>query len=206
MAYKQKWGVSRKRSPLNNESQGFGPISGQGKDSDTYKSQFVSPDVDVDPSRNDIIQQNNKVANQNNEVANQNSMNIFKPGLDLKGQAKKKVLTQIAKSGVLGQTVKNVGKLAARANPIATFFQVLLGSQSAYAPNIQDVDHGFYDPDDPASVARWEKKTRLEDIQGMSKREILEYDKKKALEKKNMEIKEKTTMRGSGPKHMLSQG
>ena len=73
--------------------------------------------VDEDPSRNDIIQQNNN-------LSNQNKITHFKPGIDLKSQAKKKALTKIAKTGALGRTIKGVGKLAARqckSNPIATF-------------------------------------------------------------------------------------
>tara|TARA_R100000900_G_scaffold31110_1_gene25150 strand:+ start:407 stop:949 length:543 start_codon:yes stop_codon:yes gene_type:complete len=180
MAYKQKWGMSRSKSPLNN--------------TEKPKSIMDPNYVDEDPSRNDIIQQNNK-------LADQNSMNVFTPGIDLKGQAKKKVLTQIAKSGALGQTIKGVGKLAARANPIATFFEVFLGSQSAYAPNLnqQQLEQEFQENYKKETEAK-----RKDDIKGMSKSEIAEYDKNKEMEKQMEKIK--NMQQGSGPKHMLSQG
>ena len=181
MAYKQKWGMSRSKSPLNNTEK---PKS------------IIDPNyVDEDPSRNDIIQQNNKLADQNSWGK------VFTPGIDLKSQAKKKVLTQIAKSGALGTTIKSVGKIAARANPIATFFEVFLGSQSAYAPNL---DQNQLEKEYQENYEKELEAKRKDDIKGMSKSEIAEYDNNKKIEEQMERIK--NLPQGSGPKHMLSQG
>jgi hypothetical protein len=150
--------------------------------------------VDEDPSRNDIIQQNNN-------LSNQNKITHFKPGIDLKSQAKKKALTKIAKTGALGRTIKGVGKLAARANPIATFFEVFLGSQSAYAPNL---NQNQLEQEYQENYQKELEAKRKDDIKGMSKSEIAEYDKNKKMEEQMERIK--NMKQGSGPKHMLSQG
>ncbi len=165
MAYKQNWGMSRNISPLNNKNPDF-RTSGQSKDSDIYKQNFPqsknpSNSVDEDPGRNDIIQQNNSFA------ANQNSLNVFKPGIDLKSSAKKKVITQIAKRGVFGPVVKNVAKVASRMNPVAAFFEAVLGSQNAYAPPKYN-DKYF---EDQARDFQYKR-----DVEGMTKKEVMEFD------------------------------
>jgi len=188
MAYKQKWGMSRSKSPLNN--------------TEKPKSIMDPNYVDENPNRNDIIQQNNN-------LANQNSTNIFTPGIDLKSQAKKKALTKIAKSGVLGQTIKKGASFVAKANPIATFLEVFLGSQSAYAPNMSnDQMQSKFD----LSTKLFNEEKRKKDIAGMGKKEIAEYDKKqreadlkwKYFDSKNAEhILQGKTYK---PKHEFKQG
>ena len=66
MAYKQKWGMSRSKSPLNNT----------GKPKSIMDPNYV----DVDPSKNDIVQQNNKLST--NQLLAQKSK-IFTPGIDV---------------------------------------------------------------------------------------------------------------------------
>jgi hypothetical protein len=198
MAYKQNWGMSRNISPLNNKSQSF-RTSGESKDSDIYKQNFGSSNsVDEDPGRNDIIQQNNNFA------ANQNSLNAFKPGIDLKSQAKKKVITQIAKRGVFGGAVKNIAKVASRMNPVAAFFEAVLGSQNAYAPPKYN-DKYFEDQEREFQYKR--------DVEGMTKKEVMEFD-GMSENAKNFIRRQRGTNKGPWeepkeeykPKHVFKQG
>ena len=205
MAYKQKWGMSRKASPLNNESQGktyeFGKdYPGRDKDIELYKSNFGPRDsdkeIDVDPSRNDIIQQNNN-------LANQNSMNVFTPGINIKKSIAKEVIKKKAPKSILSKALGFMGRRA------LMFGEIFLGSQSAYAPNASH--HQMQQKFDQSAKLLAEEQ-RKKDIAGMGKKEIAEYDKKqreadlkwKYFDSKNAEH----ILQGKPykPKHEFKQG
>ena len=207
MAYKQKWGVSRKRSPLNNQSQGFGPDKRYlGKDSEIYKANFGSPNagtantVDVDPSRNDIVQQNNKLST-NQLLAQETKM--FTPGIDITKSVAKEVIKKKAPKSMLSKALGFMGRRA------LMFGEIFLGSQSAYAPNASH--HQMQQKFDQSAKLLAEEQ-RKKDIAGMGKKEIAEYDKKqreadlkwKYFDSKNAEH----ILQGKPykPKHEFKQG
>ena len=211
MAYKQKWGVSRKTSPLNNESRGFGPIPGQGKDSETYKANFGSPNtgtantVDVDPSRNDIVQQNNKLST--DQLLAQKSK-IFTPGIDVTKSVAKEVIKKKLPKSMLSKALGFMGRRA------LMFGEIFLGSQSAYAPN---VSHDMWEKQNEQTAKRLAESQRKKDIMGMSKQEIAEYDKNKRMEHLKWKYRDKLPIKtnqsmvqeynnSSGPKHVFKQG
>ncbi len=199
MAYKQKWGVSRKRSPLNNQSQGFGPDKRYlGKDSEIYKANFGSPNagtantVDVDPSRNDIVQQNNKLST--NQLRNQiqgKETKMFTPGIDPKKHFLKQVVKAKApKASILGKVAKFAGKRA------SGFLDVFLGSQNAYAPPRYN-DKYFEDQEREFQYKR--------DVEGMTKKEIMEWDNMSEEAKQFVRNSKKPSSKYQ-PEHTLSQG
>jgi len=184
MAYKQKWGMSRSKSPLNN--------------TEKPKSIMDPNYVDENPSRNDIIQQNNN-------LANQNSMNVFTPGIDIKKSIAKEVIKKQAPKSLLSKALGFMGRRA------LMFGEIFLGSQSAYAPNIS---HDKMQEKFDLSSKLFAEEQRKKDIMGMSKKEIAEYDKKKReadlkwkyFDSKNPQYNHRLTPKPYKPKHEFKQG
>lgn len=130
MAYKQNWGMSRSKSPLNNNN---------------YK-------VENDPLNTNIIQANNQNSNKQ----------IFTPGIDPKKQILKQVIKAKApKASILGKVAKFAGKRA------LGFLDIFLGTQNAYARPRYDDKH-FEDQEKEFQYKR--------DVEGMTKKEVMEFD------------------------------
>jgi len=118
MAYKQNWGMSRSKSPLNNSEPHFLQTQ-KTVGRSNYK-------IENDPLNTNIIQANNQNSNKQ----------IFTPGIDPKKHLLKQVVKSTApKASILGKVAKFASKRA------LGFLDVFLGSQNAYAPPRYDDDH-----------------------------------------------------------------
>jgi len=118
MAYKQNWGMSRSKSPLNNSEPHFLQTQKMvGRNN--YK-------IENDPLNTNIIQANNQNSNKQ----------IFTPGIDPKKHLLKQVIKAKApKASMLGKVAKFASKRA------LGFLDIFLGSQNAYAPPRYDENH-----------------------------------------------------------------
>mgnify|MGYP003643692897 CR=1 FL=1 len=165
---------------------------------------FPNNDVDTDPKRTDIIEQNNAKAFFKNleinrqkadvietqrlkNIANNNTKTLFRPGVSPVKEAKKTLIKKILPKIGLA----SVGKIIARNNPVIKFAEIFLGSQSAYAPNRADIYFKNMEK-------KWKDDERKEAIKGMSQSEINVYD--------NMEKIKSSPSRSKNPNVNFSQG
>ena len=140
MAYTQHFGLSR-NSPLNER-----------------QSIMQSANIDTDPSKASTI------INQNNIK----SKATITPGIDIVGSAKKEVLKNYLKKGVLGKNLAKGAKFASRINPVALLTEALLSPMKAYGgPQNQRFEFDDFEED-------IQKEKRLNRIQGMTKKKIYE--------------------------------
>lgn len=174
MAYKQNWGMSRSKSPLNNSEPHFLQTEKMvGRNN--YK-------IENDPLNTNIIQANNQNSNKQ----------IFTPGIDPKKHAVKQFIKAKApKASILGKVAKFASKRA------LGFLDIFLGSQNAYAPPKYDKNY----------FKNIEKDIEYKnDVKGMSKKEVMEWDNMSEEAKQFVRNSKKLSSEYHQPKHMLSQG
>ena len=188
MAYKQNWGMSRSKSPLNNSEPHFLQTQ-KTVGRSNYK-------IENDPLNTNIIQANNQ--NSNKQIftpgidQEKTLTQIFTPGIDPKKHLLKQVVKSTApKASILGKVAKFASKRA------LGFLDVFLGSQNAYAPPRYDDDH----------FKNIEKEIQYtNDTKGMSKKQVMEWDNMSEEAKQLIRNSKKLPSKYQQPRHMLSQG